>query len=169
VKTVRVKIEQLTHPNENVRIHDENQIKEFIRSLDMFGQIRPAVIDDDNIILVGNGMIEAMRERGDIEVDVLKLENLSPAEKKKLMIVDNQIFNLGFDNDDVIGKFLEELQEVGDIDIPGFDISEVEEMLDEYHRETLPQVFNNSELSATDFDEDKYDTTCPRCGFIFNS
>lgn len=47
------------------------------------------------------------------------MTDLTPAAKKKLMIADNKIFNLGVENLTVLNEFIEELRD--DLDIPGFD------------------------------------------------
>lgn len=114
-----MKIADLHFPEKNVRIHTENQIKEFIRSIDKFEQIRPVVIDEKNTILCGNGLVEAMIRLGRETVFVHQKSNLSENDKKKLMIADNKIFGLGIDNLDVINSFFEDLK--NDLDIPGFD------------------------------------------------
>lgn len=119
MKEERIKISELAKPKNNVRIHTEKQIDEFIRSLKMFGQIRPAVVDENNMILIGNGMVEAMEKMGDTELNVYRIKGLSENKKKKLMLSDNKIFSLGIDNFEVQEKFFKEL--VGDYDIPGFD------------------------------------------------
>ena len=64
MQTITVKIKDLKHPDKNVRMHPPEQIKEMKRSIKQFGQIRPAVIDENNMILAGNGMVAAMREMG---------------------------------------------------------------------------------------------------------
>lgn len=119
MKVVKKKIADLTFPEKNVRIHTDNQIKEFVRSIKMFGQIRPVVIDDKNVILAGNGLVMAMKEAGEKEIDVIIMSDLSENQKKKLMIADNKIFNLGIENLDTLNEFLEEMCD--DLDIPGFD------------------------------------------------
>lgn len=119
MKTIKMKITELQHPEKNVRNHSQKQIKEMIRSLDMFGQFRPIVVDENNVILCGNGLVTAMRERGIEEADVLKYTNLTDKQKKKLMIADNQIASLGTDNFSVIEEFIKSLD--GDIDVPGYD------------------------------------------------
>lgn len=121
MQTVKRKIDELKLPERNVRIHTEKQITEFVRSLRMFGQFRPAVIDETDTILVGCGMYAAMQQDGWTEIDVIQMPHLSANEKKKLMIVDNKIFDLGMDDFDNLNAFLEELQT--DLDIPGFDES----------------------------------------------
>lgn len=123
MKTIKMNISDLRHPEKNVRNHSQKQIKEMKRSLEKFGQFRPIVVDETNTILCGNGLVTAMREMGYTEADVLKYDHLSDKDKKKLMIADNQIASLGTDNFSVIEEFIKSLD--GDIDVPGYD----EEML----------------------------------------
>ena len=106
-------------PERNVRIHTEKQIKEFSRSVKMFGQIRPIVVDENNTILAGVGLYETLLSMGKTEGNFYRVEGLSENQKKKLMIADNKIFGLGVDNLDVFNAFLDELQH--DLDIPGYD------------------------------------------------
>lgn len=114
-----INISELKSPKNNVRVHTEKQIKEFIKSLKVFGQTRPAVIDENNVILVGNGMVEALRRKGDTTVEVFRRLGLSEAEKKKLMLADNKIYDLGIDNYDAIEQIISELG--NDLVIPGYD------------------------------------------------
>ena len=52
MKVTIKKLSVLKHPEKNVRIHSEQQIRELKRSLEKFGQTRALVIDENNIILV---------------------------------------------------------------------------------------------------------------------
>ena len=51
-----VKINDLKPLEKNVRKHNEKQIDELIKSVEQFGQTRAMVIDEDNNILIGNGL-----------------------------------------------------------------------------------------------------------------
>lgn len=119
MKQLTMKLKDLVRPERNIRIHTEKQLAEFERSVRMFGQIRPIVIDENNIILAGNGLYETLLRMNREEAFVYKYEDLTEAQKKKLMIADNKIFSLGIENLDTLNEFLEELE--GDLDIPGFD------------------------------------------------
>ncbi len=114
-----LKLADLKEPEKNVRIHTEAQLKEFEKSIRMFGQLRPIVVDENNEILAGNGLYMTLRRMGIDEARVYKYDDLTAAQKKKLMIADNKIFNLGIENIDTLNEFLAELQ--GDLDIPGYD------------------------------------------------
>jgi len=119
MEVTTMKLADLVKPEKNVRIHTEKQLKEFQRSVGMFGQIRPIVIDENNVILAGNGLFDALAAMGKETADVYRYENLTENQKKKLMIADNKIFSLGIDNLETLDIFLEDLH--GDLDIPGFD------------------------------------------------
>ncbi len=139
--TVVVKpLSRLQRPERNVRIHSDTQIKEYMRSVEMFGQIRPIVIDENDTILAGNGLYDALTQLGRTEADCYVVSGLSDAEKKKLMLADNRIFNLGVDDLKAFDEIVLELGE--DFDIPGydaellqtlnFDLSDADDMMSGY-------------------------------------
>lgn len=119
MKTVTLKLEKLVRPEKNIRIHTEKQLAEFEKSINMFGQIRPIVIDENYVILAGNGLYETLLRMDRKEAVCYQYAGLTENQKKKLMIADNKIFSLGIENLDTLNDFLVELQ--GDLEIPGFD------------------------------------------------
>lgn len=129
MEIITMKLVDLVKPEKNVRIHTEQQLKEFQRSVKMFGQIRPIVVDENNVILAGNGLYETLIAMGKETADVYKYDNLTENQKKKPMIADNKIFSLGIENLDTLNSFLEDLQ--GDLDIPGFDEDILKQMVSE--------------------------------------
>ena len=156
MKVTRMKLSALKTPEKNVRIHSEKQVKEFVRSLDAFGQIRPIVVDEDNTILAGNGLYAALMAKGETEADVYVMKGLSANEKKKLMLADNKIYSLGVDDMDVFEEFLRDLGD--DLEIPGYDLElletltadmgDVDELLSGYgtvNESTTQQIGNTAE------------------------
>ena len=127
MKVIKKRLDDLKHPEKNVRIHSEQQIRELKRSLEKFGQNRALVVDENNVILIGNGLYEAMVSLGYQEASVYVKTELSENDKKKLMIADNKTYALGIDNLDTLNEFLEELQ--GDLDIPGYDEEILQQMV----------------------------------------
>lgn len=136
----RMPLSSLKRPERNVRMHTEKQLREFERSVTMFGQIRPIVVDEDCVILAGNGLYETLSRMGWEEADVLQMAGLTENQKKKLMLADNKIYGLGVDDLDSFEAFLVELGD--DLDVPGYDeellksmvadAAEVTETLQEY-------------------------------------
>lgn len=127
MKVIKKRLDDLKHPEKNVRIHSEQQIRELKRSLEKFGQTRALVVDENNVILIGNGLYEAVVSLGYQEASVYVKTELSENDKKKLMIADNKTYALGIDNLDTLNEFLEELQ--GDLDIPGYDEEILQQMV----------------------------------------
>ena len=114
-----IAITLLKTPERNTRIHPEKQIREIRRSLKKWGQYRDAVIDERNLILAGNGLIQAMRAEGFKTAWVVAVYDLSEHDKIKFMLADNKTAGLGIDDLDNIERLIGGLN--GDFDIPGFD------------------------------------------------
>ncbi len=116
---VSIPLSQLKRPARNVRLHPEKQIKEMMRSLAKFKQTRALVVDENYTVLVGNGILTAMERMGYEAADCHVVTGLSEAEKKKLMLADNQIQRLGIDDAEAFDAIIAELG--NDIEIPGYD------------------------------------------------
>lgn len=119
MQTVRMKLSELHKTDKNIRMHSEKQIQEYVRSLQMFGQTRPFVATEDGEILVGNGMYDAMLAMGAEEGDVYVIAGLSKAERRKLMLADNKVYELGITNVAALDDILADLGK--DFDVPGYD------------------------------------------------
>lgn len=119
MKITVLSLDQFKRPERNVRHHPQKQIEEMKRSLAMFGQTRPLVVDGTYTVLVGNGMLTAMEQLGWTEAECYIYDSLTPAQAKKLMLADNRVYDLGLTDLDAFDAILLELS--GDIDIPGWD------------------------------------------------
>lgn len=123
-----VKINDLKPLEKNVRKHNEKQIDELIKSVEQFGQTRAMVIDEDNNILIGNGLYYALLKMNREEVQCYRKTGLSEVEKKKLILSDNKIYSLGADNYDEINNYIQEITGMGDFEIAGYDKFILEQM-----------------------------------------
>ena len=133
-------LSELKPMEKNVRRHSQKQITEYVRSIKMFGQIKPLVVDEEGLILIGNGLFEALKTMGADKADCYVMTGMSEKEKKKLMLADNRVYDLGMTDMDAFDEIIKSLE--GDIDVPGWDadlletlnstISEVNEMVENY-------------------------------------
>ncbi|MBR1821747.1 MAG: ParB N-terminal domain-containing protein [Clostridia bacterium] len=140
MKITVLPLDQFKRPERNVRHHPQKQIEEMKRSLTMFKQTRPMVVDEEYTVLVGNGMLTAMEQLGWTEAECYVYEGLSSTQKKKLMLADNRVYDLGLTDMDAFDAILQEL--AGDTDIPGWDeallktltasVSEVDDLIGSY-------------------------------------
>lgn len=113
------KLLELRPAAKNVRRHTDKQIAEYIRSIDMFGQIKPIIADEHGEIIAGNGLYQALVQMGKETCDCYILSGLSENQKKKLMLADNRVYELGITDMDAFDEIIRELG--GDIDVPGWD------------------------------------------------
>ena len=113
------KLAELHKPTHNIRRHSDKQITEYIRSIEMFGQVKPLVVAEDGEIIAGNGLYEALLRMGRETCDCYVMVGLTDVQKKKLMMADNKVYELGFTDVDAIEELVKELD--GDVDVPGWD------------------------------------------------
>ena len=113
------KLAELHKPAHNIRRHSDKQITEYIRSIEMFGQVKPLVVAEDGEIIAGNGLYEALLRMGRDTCDCYVMAGLTDVQKKKLMMADNKVYELGFTDVDAIEELVKELD--GDVDVPGWD------------------------------------------------
>lgn len=119
MNVIQMPLSDIKRPERNIRIHPEKQMREYERSIAMFGQLRPIVVDEQNVILCGIGLHEALTRMGKESASVIVAGGLNQKQKQKLMIADNKIYSLGIDDLGALDKFLMDLK--GDYDIPGYD------------------------------------------------
>jgi len=134
------KLSELRHPERNARMHPDKQIAELKRSLEKDGQTRLMVIDENGVIWIGNGLYTAMVEMGLTEAWCIVKTGMSENDKKKMMLSDNRIFDLGVDDMKAFDAIIAELGD--DLDVPGFDdellqslnadAEEIDEMMSSY-------------------------------------
>ena len=177
-------LKDLNPPERNVRVHPEGQIEELARSVKMFGQTRPIIIDDAGTILVGNGLVSALYRLGETHGFVLRMPGLSEADKRKLILADNKIFQLGIDDHASIMQLVKELD--GDFDIPGFDEELLSRLTAEVNQATAQSMndyghitdvergqFSEKETPRGSMDADASEiratgeVVCPYCGHTF--
>lgn len=157
-----VKLEGLSEFPGNPRKHGDAQLEELKRSLEMFGQYRPLVLNAKNEILAGNGMYRAMLALGWTEGKAIIMSKLSEANQKKLVLADNQIARMGFTDYDAVDHLL---REIGDYEIPGYDPDTVAQLLattEEALEDAMEYgVLDDDEIEAVQAREETYDLDGP--------
>lgn len=152
-----VEIENLKEPEWNYNKHPQKQLDELKKSLDQFGQFKNIVVWRDGLVIAGNGLVEAARQKGLKELKAIVLPDLSEDQAKALLVADNALPHGGdFDAD-----MLENL--IGDIemDVPGIDDFLDDIGLSDF--EIIDDLGDDAEKSGND--NDVYGATCS--GFRF--
>ena len=120
-----------SNPN-NPRLIKDHKFKQLVKSIQDFPQmleLRPIVIDENNMVLGGNMRLKACLEAGLTDVPVIHANNLTEEQKKEFIIKDNISF--GEHDWDVLANEwnIIELDEWG-LDIPAFANNDIEELKD---------------------------------------
>ena len=122
-----------SNPN-NPRIIKDHKFKQLVKSIQDFPQmleLRPIVIDENNMVLGGNMRLKACLEAGLTDVPVIHANNLSEEKKKEFIIKDNVGYG-DWDWDDLANNWdALELTEWG-LDIPNFDAEVLEAQEDDF-------------------------------------
>jgi site-specific DNA-methyltransferase (adenine-specific) len=100
--------------------------------LKQFGQRKPIVITADNVIVAGNGTVEAARFLGLTDVDVVRVpKDWSADQVKAFALADNRTAELAEWNPEVLSAQLLELGEAGfDVEALGFEVTVVKSLAD---------------------------------------
>ena len=111
------------NPN-NPRIIKDDKFKKLVQSIQDFPQmleLRPIVIDENNIVLGGNMRLKACQELGLKDVPTIYAKDLTEEQKKEFIIKDNVGFG-EWNWDDLANEWdAEQLTEWG-LDVGGFDL-----------------------------------------------
>lgn len=90
-------IEAVKPYENNVKIHDEEQVEKIAQSIKQFGFDQPIVVDKDGVIIKGHGRTEASRFLGLKKVPVLVRRDLTEEQIKAARIADNRVAISDFD------------------------------------------------------------------------
>jgi hypothetical protein len=114
-------IDRIVPYEQNAKIHDRDQVKRIVKSIQEFGFDVPIVVDKDGVIIKGHGRRLAAIEMGLKRVPVVVRDDLTPEQVRAARLADNRAAISGLDNE-ILRKELESL----DFDLGGiFDKKEI--------------------------------------------
>lgn len=139
----KVKIGDIRLNPDNPRIIKDKKFKKLVQSIKDFPEmleIRPIVVNEDNVILGGNMRYKACQQAGFDEVYIIKAKDLTEDQQKEFLIKDNSGFG-EWDWDILANDWEAEKLEEWGLDVPsiddftGVEEQEIEfsEYLDEAH------------------------------------
>ena len=121
-----VKIDSLTPDPVNARKHDDRNITAIADSLRLFGQRKPIVVNADDVVIAGNGTVEAARKIGLKTLDVVRVPADWSEEKiKAYALADNRTAELASWDAEILLSQLNELN-IADWDINALGFKEFE-------------------------------------------
>ena len=123
LRVVKVKIDSLLFDPDNARKHSMKNIDSIAGSLKRFGQRKPLVVTGANIVIAGNGTLEAAKKLGWSEIVVAYVPSDWTFEQARAYaLVDNRTAELAEWDADKLAMQLIELDSVGwELDDVGFE------------------------------------------------
>ena len=131
-----------------------NQLKKSLAEFPEMMQLRPIVVDENNVILGGNMRYEALKANGAVNTQVVKVTGLTDAQKREFVIKDNVPFG-DWDWDKLANEWdAEELNDWG-LDVPTDETEHYADLLDVelpiYEPSaTPPEISDCAELDEAD-------------------
>ena len=139
----KVKITEIKTNPKNPRLIKDDKFRKLVKSIEDFPQmleLRPIVVDENNIVLGGNMRLKACKEAGLKEVYIVRAENLTELQKDEFIVKDNVGFG-EWDWDMLANEWdTEKLDEWG-LDLP-VDLSVAEELEAEDDNYEIPNEIN---------------------------
>jgi len=144
--TQKVNVKEVLPNKSNPRIIKDDKFKKLVQSIKDFPQmleIRPIVVDENNIILGGNMRFKACIEAGLKEVFIIKANDLTEEQKHEFIVKDNVGFG-EWDWDILANEWDTKKLEDWGVDLPIYDNS------DEAFETTLGQesISNNTDYNV---------------------
>ena len=127
-------ISQIKPNPENPRIIKDHKFKQLVESIKSFPQmleLRPIVIDENNVVLGGNMRLKACIEAGLTDVPVVQAKDLTDLQKKEFIVKDNVGYG-EWDWDDLANNWDEQLLTEWGLDIPNFEPEVLEAEEDDF-------------------------------------
>ena len=131
----KVKIHEVKTNPKNPRIIKDDKFRKLVKSIEEFPQmleLRPIVVDENNIVLGGNMRLKACKEAGLKEVFIVRAENLTELQKDEFIVKDNVGFG-EWDWDMLANEWdVEKIQDWG-LDLPvDLSVTELEAEEDDF-------------------------------------
>jgi hypothetical protein len=130
MKTVTIKVSDLSADPANARKHDEKNIDSIIASLRRFGQQKPIVIDASKVVRAGSGTLEAAKRIGWETIECVET-NLKGSDAIAYAIADNRTAELAEWDSDILAAQLSGLltDDEALLKSSGFTVDELDELL----------------------------------------
>jgi hypothetical protein len=116
----KVNINDIKTNPKNPRLIKDDKFRKLVKSIQEFPQmleLRPIVVDENNIVLGGNMRLKACKEAGLKEVFIVKAEGLTELQKDEFIVKDNVGFG-EWDWDILANTFEAEQLEDWGLDVP---------------------------------------------------
>lgn len=151
-----IEISKLITDPSNARKHDGKNIEAIKGSLAKFGQQKPIVVGDNNVVVAGNGTLEAAQALNWDTINIVRT-GLKGVEALAYSIADNRTQDLSEFDIDELKLQLDALNNDNfDLNMIGYDANDM--ALFELPEKAYGKEFDENVIDEVQFNE------CPECG-----
>jgi ParB-like chromosome segregation protein Spo0J len=132
LKVTVVPVASLKPYEQNPRGHTRRQIRQIAHSIKTYGWTIPILIDDKCNVIAGHGRLQAAKLLATEEVPVLRVSDMTDAQKRAYMIADNKLAEKSRWDEDLLRQTFDQLLELDPgfaITDTGFEVGEIDLLL----------------------------------------
>ena len=152
----KVKISEVKTNPKNPRLIKDDKFRKLVKSIQEFPQmleLRPIVVDENNIVLGGNMRLKACLEVGVKEIFIVQADDLTEQQKDEFIVKDNVGFG-EWDWDLLANEWdTDKLEEWG-LNIPNFENNEID--YSGKNQEIDVDLYDNEMIIKLKYTEDDY-------------
>jgi ParB-like chromosome segregation protein Spo0J len=153
------------YPN-NPRAND-GAVDAVATSIKSFGFKNPIIVDGNMTVICGHTRLRAAIKLGLEEIPVIVAADLTPEQVRAYRLADNRTSELSGWDYDLLALEVTGLKDSKyDIEILGWDVAELERMINGLGNEPPPDSASGKEFDESAAD-DVATVTCPKCGTVF--
>lgn len=140
----------------------DKEYQKIKNSIIEFGYVTPIIVNSDMTVISGHQRLKVLKELKYEDIDCIIVE-FDKNKEKLLNIALNKIS--GEWDYQKLESIFNELENINiDLSITGFEEKEINKLI----QETEETMNDNAEIDLNDFNDDKFQCKCPKCGFVFD-
>lgn len=120
IETKILKLSEIKKNPKNPKTHDDELLDQSFKE---FKYISPMIVDENNMLMVGEGRLGAMKRAGYTEAEVVVKRGLTEKQKEKYMLLDNKLTERGGWDAELLKEF-----EVEDLLGAGFESEDLNDL-----------------------------------------
>ena len=120
IETKIIKLSDIKKNPKNPKTHDDNLLDQSIKE---FKYMAPMIVDENSMLIAGEGRLGAMERAGYTEAEVIVKKGLTKKQKEKYLLLDNKLTERGGWSAELLKEF-----EIGDLLEAGFETEDLNSM-----------------------------------------
>lgn len=160
IETNKLKMAEY-NPRKELTENDPEYIK-IKNSINEFGYISPIIANSDMTVISGHQRLKVLKDLGHTEIECI-IVDFDKNKEKMLNVALNKISG-EWDYQKLETLFNELATNNMDLSIMGFDEKEINQLI----KETEETMNDNEEINLEEFNDEKFQCKCPKCGFVFD-